>query len=293
MSGSVTLEMLFAQARARLLEAHIGEAALDARVLLCGLLGLSATRFVSDGSEPVAAEDVARVRAAVERRAAHEPVHRILGAREFYGIELAMSAETLEPRPDTEALVELLLPSVQAIVAQSRTCRILDLGTGTGAICLALLHAVPEATGTATDLSEGALVVAQANARTLGLDGRFRTIHSDWFGSVDGIYDVIASNPPYIRTAIVETLAPEVRDHDPALALDGGIDGLAGYRAIAEGCQARLSPGGVVGVEIGYDQREPVTALFTGQGMALVSRSTDLGGNDRALLFAKRQDEHI
>ena len=237
------------------------------------------------GEEIVSDKDAERIRDAIVRRAAHEPVHRILGSREFYGLTLGMSEDTLEPRPDSEMIVEGLIPFAQKFVAEKGSCHLIDLGTGTGAICLALLGAVPEATGVGSDLSAGAVEMAKANAERNGLSERFAGVESDWFAGIVGKFDIIVSNPPYIRTDVVASLAPEVRDHDPALALDGGADGLDAYRTIAEHAARHLAEDGIVGVEIGYDQLQVVGALFEDQGFRVIDRVKDLGGNDRAILF--------
>ena len=281
-----TLDSLFAEARSRFLQAHIGEAALDARVLISGLLDLPAVAFMTRGNEIVPEKDAERIRQAIERRAAHEPVHRILGSREFYGLTLGMSEDTLEPRPDSEMIVEGLIPFAQKFVAAKGSCHLIDLGTGTGAICLALLSAVPQATGVGSDLSSGAVEMAHANAVRNGLAARFSAVESDWFSGIVGKFDIIVSNPPYIRTDVVASLAPEVRDHDPALALDGGADGLDAYRTIAAHAARHLAEDGIVGVEIGYDQLQVVGALFEGEGFRVIDRVKDLGGNDRAILFS-------
>ncbi|WP_075291513.1 peptide chain release factor N(5)-glutamine methyltransferase [Pararhizobium arenae] len=282
---SDTRESLLAEAKTRFFEAHIGEAALDARVLVAGLLDLSATDLMVRGDAVVSPDDAARVRAAIERRAAHEPVYRILGKREFYGLTLTMSAATLEPRPDTEMIVDGLVPYARKIFAEKGECRIIDLGTGTGAICLGILSAVEGATGVGTDISAQALETARANADLNGIGSRFETVVSDWFGAVDGRFDIIVSNPPYIRSDVVLSLAPEVRDHDPEIALDGGEDGLDAYRAIAAKALDHLNPGGVVGVEIGYDQLMTVGGVFEACGFVVIDRIRDLGGNDRAIIF--------
>lgn len=282
---SDTLDSLLAEARARFLAAHIGEAALDARVLIGGLLDLPAVKLMTHGSDPVSAEDAARIRAAITRRAAHEPVHRILGWREFYGLTLAMSKDTLEPRPDSEMIVDGLVPFAQDMVAAKGGCRMLDLGTGTGAICLALLSAVPGASGVGSDIAAGAVETARENAARNGLDDRFTGVESDWFTAIEGSFDIIVSNPPYIRTDVVASLAPEVRDHDPDVALDGGADGLDAYRIIAAQARRHLNAGGIVGVEIGYDQMQAVSALFEEKGFLAFEQVRDLGGNDRAILF--------
>jgi release factor glutamine methyltransferase len=283
---SDTIDSRFAEARATLLAAHIGEAAFDARVLMSGLLDISNTAFMTRGDETVSPEKAAIVRDAMARRAAHEPVYRILGWREFYDLRLDLSAETLEPRPDSEMIVEGLLPFAGARVRDTGACRILDLGTGSGAICLALLSAIPEATGVGSDLSAGAVTMATGNAGRNGLGDRFRGVESDWFDKITGRFDIIVSNPPYIRSEVVASLAPEVRDHDPALALDGGVDGLDAYRIIAKGAASYLSDGGIVGVEIGFDQLSVVGAIFEAERFTTTDRIRDLGGNDRAMVFS-------
>lgn len=280
-----TLDSLLAESRDRLKTAGIEGAALDARRLVSGLLGLSPAELMTRGRHPVSGADIARIRDAVRRRVAREPVYRILGEREFSGLTLKLSKETLEPRPDTETLVDCLIPHVRRISAQKGRCRIIDLGTGTGAICLALLASVLDARGLGTDISEDALATAQENAERNGLAERFDTLRSSWFGAVEGRFDVIVSNPPYIRSNVVDKLEPEVRFHDPAAALDGGDDGLDAYHAIALHAGRHLEAGGVIGLEIGFDQKQAVTALFVARGFCLLESAKDLGGNDRVLVF--------
>lgn len=280
-----TLDSLLAESRDRLKAAGIEAAALDARHLVSGLLGLSLAALMTRGGDPVSEADAKRIRAAVERRAAREPVYRILGEREFFGLSLKLSRGTLEPRPDTETLVDAVMPHARRIVARKGSCRIIDLGTGTGAICLALLASVLDARGLGTDISRDALATAAENARRNGLAGRFETLQSKWFEAVDGRFDIIVSNPPYIRSSVIHELEPEVKDHDPAAALDGGDDGLDAYRAIALLADRHLETDGVIGLEIGFDQKQAVTALFETQGFRLLSAMKDFGGNDRVLVF--------
>lgn len=280
-----TLDDLLAETRDRLKAAGIESAALDARHLVSGLLELALAALVTRGREPVSDEDAARIRAAVERRAAHEPVYRILGEREFSGLKLKLSKETLEPRPDTETMVECLIPHARRIALKKGSCRIVDLGTGTGAICLALLDAVLDARGLGTDISEDALATACENARRNGLAERFETLRSNWLEAVNGRFDIIVSNPPYIRSNVIPDLEPEVKFHDPAAALDGGEDGLNAYRAIASDAGRHLEPDGVIGLEIGFDQKQAVTALFEAHGFHMLYAAKDLGGNDRVLVF--------
>ena len=285
MSGATLAEAL-AAARRRLSEAGIADAAQDARLLIAGLLKLSSTAFVIDGARPLDPAEQAAIDAALTRRVAREPVHRILGHRAFSRLDLALSPETLEPRPDTEILVDTLVPHAQGMVAGGE-CRILDLGTGTGAICLALLDLVPGSTGVGADYSAGALETARHNADINGVADRFETVESDWFSAVTGMFDIIVSNPPYIVRSVVGTLDEDVRLYDPILALDGGEDGLDAYRAIAAGAGDHLRENGLVAYEIGYDQKDTVTAIMREKGFVRIEAVQDLGGNDRVLVFSK------
>ena len=285
MSGATLAEAL-AAARRRLSEAGIADAAQDARLLIAGLLKLSSTAFVIDGARPLDPSEQALIDGALARRVAREPVHRILGRRAFSRLDLVLSPETLEPRPDTEILVDTLVPYAQKMVADGG-CRILDLGTGTGAICLALLDLVPGATGVGADYSAGALETARRNADINGVADRFEAVESDWFAAVTGAFDIIVSNPPYIVRSVVGTLDEDVRLYDPILALDGGEDGLDAYRAIATGADDHLRENGLVAYEIGYDQKETVTAIMRENGFARMEAVQDLGGNDRVLVFSR------
>jgi release factor glutamine methyltransferase len=286
MSGeNRTVSELLRQARSRFAEADLDDPATEARILVGGLLDLSATDIATQGDDPVAAERAALVDAAIERRLGHEPVHRILGEREFYGLPLKLSPATLEPRPDTEILVDTVLVHLKRLAMVYENIHILDIGTGTGAICLALLSECPTATGIGSDISAEALETAKSNAESNGLSGRFQTLRSSWFETVHGRFHAIVSNPPYIASSVVPTLAPEVKIFDPPAALDGGPDGLDAYRAIARDAGQFLYPDGIVGLEIGYDQRVEVTAIFEGAGFILLDAARDYGHNDRALLF--------
>ena len=285
-----TLAALLAQARQRLIRAGIDDAALEARLLVEHFTGTDRTAALSDPDRVIADEQIRGVTAAVERRARGVPVHRIIGQRDFHGITLKLSRETLDPRPDTEALVELVLPALREI-AREGACRILDLGTGTGAIALALLKELPHATALGTDIQPGALETATVNADLNGLGVRFEARLSDWFEEIGGRFHAIVSNPPYIASREIETLSREVREHDPIKALDGGADGLDAYRVIAAKAAEFLETNGIVAVEIGHDQRRPVTDLFLDQGFALQGQAADLGGRDRALMFVRRATE--
>lgn len=278
-----SLAALHREARRRLSDAGVETPVLDARLLVEHFSGTTRTQAITEPHRPIDAACIEAVNHALQRRISGEPVHRILGFREFYGLRLDLSAETLEPRPDTETLVEAVLPLVRTVVARSGKCRILDLGTGTGAIALALLAAVPEATATGVDISADALATATRNAAQLGLADRFIALESDWFSKISGLYDVIVSNPPYISTIDVQNLQVEVRDFDPQRALDGGEDGLDAYRLIADQVGKYLEAGGSVAVEIGSTQKHDVADIFATAGFALAEVFCDLAGNDRAL----------
>lgn len=277
-----------AEARRRFEAAGLADPATDARVLICGLLDLSPTALLLDGDKTVAADLAARVEEAIVRRLAREPVYRILGRRDFYGLDLALSEGTLEPRPDTEILVDVMLPHLRTMVASGLKPKIVDLGTGTGAIALALLQECPEAEAMGIDISEDALKTAAANAERNGLSSRFTTRAGPWFERTSERFDLIISNPPYIRSDVVVGLEPEVTNFDPMAALDGGADGLDAYRAIATEALEHLEDHGLVGLEIGFDQRDDVTQIFEEAGFSLLEERRDYGGNDRVLVFAPK-----
>lgn len=281
----MTIAALLKHLRARFSESQVAQPETDARELVGGILGMGLTDIVLHGDRLVEDAHVERLLAAAERRCLGEPVHRILGHRWFFGIDLNLVPETLEPRPDTETLVEGALPIVREIVAKRGVCNLLDLGTGSGAISLAILSQVEEAVAVATDISDHALQAARENALRNGLQRRFSTCRSDWFEAVDGRFDLIVSNPPYIRTADIATLDREVRDHDPLRALDGGADGLDAYRAIAGSVAQHLEADGAILLETGCDQHAEVIALFRRAGFAFHSRIRDLGGNDRVVVL--------
>lgn len=282
----VELRSLMEEARSKLQRADIAESALDSRLLVAAATGLAPVDLITRPDYPVPTDAAHKVRSMIERRISGEPVHRILGIREFYGLELSLSEATLEPRPDTETLVDLVLPTVRRFAEQTGECRILDLGTGTGAIALALLREVPQTCSVGVDISDSALVTANENARRHGLDARFEVLESNWFEKISGKFHIIVANPPYIATEIIDTLRPEVRFHDPHIALDGGEDGLDAYREIAAKAWSYLHTGGLVAVETGYDQKQAVVALFDSNGFKLAGAGKDLTGHDRALLFA-------
>lgn len=281
-----TLSQLLRRARAWLREAGVETPDLDARLLVGHFAGTTHADAIADPDRMIAGEAVGRLEAALARRAAGEPVHRILGHRDFYGLTLSLSPETLEPRPDTETLVDLVLPWLKEKAGEGLRPRILDLGTGTGAIALALLNAVRQATAVGADVSADALATAHANAAALGLAGRFEARRSDWFSAVGEKFHAIVSNPPYIPSELIGTLPREVRDFDPVRALDGGRDGLDPYRIIAARSAGHLEAGGCVAVEVGHDQAGAVTRLFEAAGFRPAGTAKDLLGHARALMFS-------
>lgn len=286
-SRLTTLGGLVSHARKVLQVAGKNEAALDARLIVEHATGVTRTQLLLEPEFKVAPEAVTLALALLERRLAGEPVYRLIGSREFYGLSLSLSPATLEPRPDTETLVDLALPFVRKAVAAHGECNILDLGTGTGAVALALLAAEPGAKALASDISSQALVTAARNADMTGNATRMRTVHSRWYEGIEGRFHIIVSNPPYIATDDIALLAREVRDYDPHAALDGGSDGLDAYRAIAAGAAAHLKADGVVAVEIGIGQEAATEAIFAGHGFHMIQSAQDLGGVLRALAFAR------
>lgn len=281
------LAEVLAAARRRLAGAGVPDAALDARLIVEHFSATSRAEAIASPERIIAADAVAAIEEGLARRISGEPVHRILGFREFYGLKLCLSAETLEPRPDTEVLVDALLPFLRDVAARQGGCRILDLGTGSGAIALALLAETPAATAVGTDLSDGALATARANAARLGLGQRFSALRSDWFANISGRFHAIAANPPYIATSDLVSLQREVRNFDPARALDGGADGLDAYRVIAAQAARHIEPSGRVAVEFGHTQRQAVRQLFEACGWRTLEERRDLAGHDRVLVFQR------
>jgi release factor glutamine methyltransferase len=263
-------------------EAGIPEAAFDARLLLCDAAGLSQAQLAADPDVTLDAAAVRRLESHARRRIAREPVTRILGRRGFWTLDLDVIPGVLDPRPDSETLVEAALAAIGP--GNSRALRILDLGSGSGALIGALLDTLPAATGVAVDLSPHACAATHANLMKLGLMRRAEVRHGDWAAALPGPYDLVVSNPPYIASADIDGLDPEVRDHDPRLALDGGADGLDAYRAIACLLPELLAPGGIVVLEIGLGQAASVAALLEGAGMTVEAPRRDLGGLERVLI---------
>ena len=259
---------------------------LDARVLVGHALGLDHAALAAAASRRLNATEQKAIATLAHRRAAREPVARIIGVKEFWSLTLRLSSATLVPRPETETVVEVALDAVDQRGALSEPLRIADLGTGSGAILLALLSELPHARGVGADVSTAALTVARDNAKRLGLNGAC-FVACEMAAALRGPFDLIVSNPPYIASAGIAGLAPEVRDFDPRAALDGGTDGFAFYRAIAAAAPALLAPEGALIVELGAGQAQQVAALFAAAGLAPAPPRHDLNGVPRALRAMK------
>lgn len=271
-------------------QAGLDSPALDARLLIQHALSLDHTALAAAPKRALAESEREAIAQLATRRLSGEPVARILGVKEFWGLPLSLSAATLVPRPETETVVELAL----AVIGERRDAplRIADLGTGTGAILLALLTELPNATGIGTDLDATAIATAQANAIALGLSSRAQFVRTDFGSGLTQPFDLVVSNPPYIATGEIAGLAREVRDHDPRLALDGGKDGLDAYRAIAVQMPSLLKAGGAALLEIGIGQAAPVEAIFRQAGLKPTGAKADLAGIPRALGFRRGDNTH-
>ena len=271
-----------AQARRALVEkfraAGIESPELDARILIGHALGLDHAGLAAAEKQELSAATASAVDALAARRLAREPVARILGEKEFWGLSFIVTPAVLVPRPETETVVELAL----SLVDRAAPLRIADLGVGSGAILLALLSELPHARGTGIDIAADALDVARTNAQRLGLADRADFILGD-FAAAEGAFDLVVSNPPYIPSADIARLLPDVRKYDPRQALDGGPDGLAAFRSIAAIARHLLLPAGHLVVEIGAGQESAVSELFVQSGLAISAVRHDLSGIPRVL----------
>ena len=269
---------------ARFRSGGIDSAELDARILVGSVLGLDLTGVISATTQILTADEAERLEDFANRRIAGEPVARILGLKEFWGLPLRLSPATLVPRPDTETVVEAALEILRAESNCDSPLRIADLGTGSGAILLALLSELPNTFGVGTDISVAAVRTARDNARQLGFAARAAFVACDYAAALSGPFDLIVSNPPYIRSEHIASLDAEVHDHDPHRALDGGIDGLDAYRRITPEATRLLAPGGVLVVEVGHGRSGDVQGLMTAAGLTPTGPpKSDLAGIRRAV----------
>jgi release factor glutamine methyltransferase len=278
------IETLLRAAATRLKAAGIEAPMREARLLLGHAAGLGQSTLIGWPERGVEDEAAARFQALVERRLAREPVARILGRREFWSLDFAVTAATLDPRPDTETMIEAVLDHLPD---RNAALRIVDFGTGTGCILLALLSELPNARGLGVDKSAAAAAVAAGNARALGLAARAGFMVGDWVAAIAGRIDLAVSNPPYIPSAEIARLDPEVALYDPRAALDGGEDGLDPYRVLVPGCARILNPGGLAAFETGAGQTDYVAALCRTNGLQLLEIRPDLAGIGRIVVGRK------
>ena len=283
-----TVEAARRKLTARFKSGAVDSAGLDARILVGAALSLDLTGLIAAAARPVTSDQATRLEDFARRRLAGEPVARILEAREFWGLQLQLTAATLVPRPDTETVVELALEMMGAASSAKRPLRIADLGTGSGAILLALLSELPDAYGVGTDISVAALRTAGSNTARLGFGPRAAFVACDYAAALSDTFDLMVSNPPYIRSADIAGLATEVRDHDPLVALDGGADGLEAYRRLIPQAAERLVAGGVLVVEAGHDQSQDIAGLMAAAGLTQERPAkADLAGIRRAVAARK------
>jgi release factor glutamine methyltransferase len=279
-----TLVKAWTAAKDRLKDAGIDQPSIDARLMLEVAAGVTRTEIVTDPYRELTAEQAAMLDEFLARRARREPVSHIIGRKGFWKILLQVNKNVLTPRPETEVIVDEVLKAFP----ENMPFSMLDLGVGSGTILLAVLAERPAAKGLGVDASSEALAVARDNAANLDLNTRAALMHGDWTaGLADASFDLVVSNPPYIPSAVIETLEPEVRDHEPRLALDGGEDGLEAYRLLAPEILRVLKPGGMFAVEIGYDQSKAVEALFNAAGAQGVRTVKDLSTHDRVVTGVK------
>jgi release factor glutamine methyltransferase len=281
---TLTLVKAWNAAKDRLKTVQIDQPAIDARLLLEVAADVTRTDIITDPYRVLTEAQMATLEDFLDRRARREPVSHIIGRKGFWKILLQVNKHVLTPRPETEVIVDEVLKAFP----EQMPFNMLDLGVGSGTILLAVLAERPAAKGLGIDVSEEALAVARENAANLDLAGRTALLRGDWTNGLgDDSFDLVVSNPPYIATEVIETLEPEVRDHEPRLALDGGPDGLDAYRFLAGEILRVLKPGAMFAVEIGYDQSDAVETLFREAGAQNVRTIKDLSVNDRVVTGSK------
>jgi release factor glutamine methyltransferase len=287
---SLTLVKAWTAAKERLKDAGIEQPAIDARLMLEVAADVTRTEIVTDPYRRLTVQQWETLDDYLTRRARREPVSHIIGRKGFWKILLQVNKNVLTPRPETEVIVDEVLKAFPETMAFS----MLDLGVGSGTILLAVLAERPAAKGLGVDVSEEALAVARENAANLDLNTRCALLRGDWTAGLgDAGFDLVVSNPPYIASHVIETLEPEVRDHEPRLALDGGPDGLNAYRQLAPEILRVLKPAGLFAVEIGYDQSADVEALFRAAGATNVRTIKDLSTHDRVVIGVKNPLETL
>lgn len=276
-----TLGSVLSEAAAALSKSGHDQPRRRARQVIAGSLGLPASELLMYPERQIGDCEAVRISGLVERMARGEPLSRVLGERDFWGFKLELSPDTLDPRPESETVVEAVLAR---IADRGRPFDLLDLGTGTGCLLLALLSEFPAAAGIAVDLSIGAARIARRNAQQLGLAARARFVVGDWASAIAGLFDLIVANPPYIATPALSQLPHEVSGYDPPLALDGGEDGLVAYRSIAMRLPSLLAPRGLFVAEVGAGQAHAVARLLDGFGLLIEAIERDLAGIERCVV---------
>ncbi len=276
------LASVLREAGQRLGRAGVEAPVREARLLAGAVLAAEPAALIAGSGRTIDADQLGRLGAAIDRRAAREPLSHILGSREFWSLAFRVDGNVLDPRPDSETLVEA---GLAALAGRDRPWRLLDLGTGSGCLLLALLAELPAATGLGIDRSPAALAVAADNADRLGLAARARFAGGDWGAGLTGQFDLILCNPPYIPSQAIEGLAPEVALYEPRLALDGGPDGLACYRHLAPQLGPLAAPGGTILLELGDGQADAVASLMAGAGLVVRGVKRDLAGRARVILL--------
>lgn len=275
---------LLKDATARLASAGIDGALREARLLIQAACDIPIATQVAFPEREVVAATLDRFRDMVARRAGREPMAHILGRREFWSLSFKVTADTLDPRPDSETLVQAVLDQIPD---RSASLRLVDFGTGTGCLLLALLHELPNATGVGIDASAAALAVAQENAQALGLTSRAAFREGHWDEGVVATFDVVLSNPPYIPSGDIAALQPEVASFEPRLAVDGGADGLDSYRILVPAAARLLAAGGLAAFELGLGQADSVVAIGHAAKLSLIATASDLAGVPRCVMFRK------
>ncbi len=273
------MKNLYQKSKERLAAGGIDSSDLDARLILKAVLGVTDVDFITCSDVSVSDQDNQKIESMLQRRLAGEPVSRILGEREFWGLSFKVTPDVLDPRPDTETIIETALKRFGAQPPAS----ILDLGSGSGCILIALLHEWPSARGVAVDVSEQALAVARENAERHKVEGRIRFVEGDWGQGLHESFNLIVSNPPYIPAPAIANLSKEVRNHDPILALEGGKDGLQAYKIIFSQLKTLMNEDAVALFEIGYDQQNDVVRLAEESRFSIGGIYADLAGNQRVV----------
>ena len=284
---AMTRAMALGAAGRLLREAGIDTPKLDAGVLMQHVLGAGREALLGERDLPLRPAEARRLAALVRRRAAREPIAYLTGRREFWSLDLAVDRSTLVPRPETETVVEAVLAHAARLPARAR---LLDLGTGSGCLLVALLGELGSAAGLGVDVSAAAVSLARANAGRNGVGGRASFIVADWGAPFAGRFDMVVSNPPYVAACDLASLAPEIVRHEPQAALDGGADGYACYRRLAPQIARLLAPGGMAALELGAGMADAVAALFRAAGLVEIGRRRDLAGIERCALFAHGAD---